>query len=305
MITQAPGKVMIAGEYSVLMGFPALVAAIDRVAICQFSEGPTLKFLSKTMGDFSLDQNSPLFLAVVTTFKKHALEPKIGEYYLDTSEFFDATGQKIGLGSSAAAVTALSRMILLQHEIEDQALLFERAHEAHRLFSGGVGSGADIAAAVYGSVLHYQKTKQAPFIDRLDLATLWRNISVIYTGKAQSTAPFVEEFIHFKGAKSLIDNFNTEQSKCVEELLANLDNLDVFIRVINQLFKLLDILGTSVGIDIVSKEHRLIASLAQSLGGAAKPSGAGGGDIAIACVPNAYRGEFRSLLEQSGFFTIE
>lgn len=305
MITQAPGKVMIAGEYSVLMGFPALVAAIDRVAICQFKEGPALNFFAKTSQEFSLLQNSPLFLAVLTTFKKHRLEPRIGEYFLDTSEFFDATGQKIGLGSSAAAATALSRMILLQHEIEDQDLLFARAHEAHRLFSGGVGSGADIAAAAYGGVLLYQQGIPSPRIINLNLATIWPKILVIHTGKAQSTAPFVEEFIHFKGAKSLIDNFNTEQSKCVEELLANLDKLDVFIRVINQLFKLLDILGTSVGIDIVSKEHRLIASLAQSLGGAAKPSGAGGGDIAIACVPNAYRGEFRSLLEQSGFFTIE
>jgi phosphomevalonate kinase len=305
MITQAPGKVMIAGEYSVLMGFPALVAAIDRVAICQFKEGPALNFFAKTSQEFSLLQNSPLFLAVLTTFKKHRLEPRIGEYFLDTSEFFDATGQKIGLGSSAAAATALSRMILLQHEIEDQALLFERAHEAHRLFSGGVGSGADIAAAVYGGMLLYQQGIPSPRIINLDRATIWPKILVIHTGKAQNTAHFVEKFLHFKGAKSLIDNFNAEQSKCVEELLANLDKLDVFIRVINQLFELLDILGTSVGIDIVSKEHRLIASLAQSLGGAAKPSGAGGGDIAIACVPNAYRGEFRSLLEQSGFFTIE
>ncbi len=302
MLSKAPGKVMIAGEYSVLSGFPAVVAAIDRVATCRFKTGATLKFFSKTTKEFS-EIESPLFLAVIITFKKYGLDAKIGNYHLDTSGFFDESGQKMGLGSSAAAITALSHMILLQHGIADQEMLFQRAFEAHRLFSASLGSGADIAASVYGSI-SYQPSKDSPLIKRLDLSILWPDIMVIHTRKAQSTSPFVEKFLSSQGQKSAIDNFNAAQSACVERLVANLNNIDVFSRSLNELYDLLKSLGKTIAIDIVSEEHRLIAKIARSLQGAAKPSGAGGGDIAIAYVPRDVREEFRRLLERHNFSIV-
>ena len=44
----------------------------------------------------------------------------------------------------------------------------------------------------------------------------------------------------------------------------------------------MDRLGIAAGVQIVTKEHRCAMTLAEEIGGAAKPSGAGGGDIAVA-----------------------
>ena len=60
-------------------------------------------------------------------------------------------------------------------------------------------------------------------------------------------------------------------------------------------------MGRSAGIDIVSAPHAQIAKLAETHGGAAKPSGAGGGDIAVALVPDDTRAQFVAGIAAAGF----
>ena len=72
-----------------------------------------------------------------------------------------ANAHKTGLGSSAALVTAFTAAVLVHHlpglslqAAESKAKLHNLAQAAHCAAQGKVGSGFDVAAAVYGSCLY-------------------------------------------------------------------------------------------------------------------------------------------------------
>ena len=61
-------------------------------------------------------------------------------------------------------------------------------------------------------------------------------------------------------------------------------------------------LGASAGAPIVTAELDRVAQIARSCGGGAKPSGAGGGDVALAFFSDAERGaRFETACEEAGF----
>ncbi|MCA9508044.1 MAG: hypothetical protein KC505_06475 [Myxococcales bacterium] len=304
MLSQAPGKIMIAGEYSVLLGYPALVSAIDRYALCHFKKDHTTRLLSKTTKNFIEVKESDLFKAVTHTLKENNFLIPRGTYSLDTSSFFDGE-QKIGFGSSAAAVVALSKNILLQNNIDDESKLLRLSHQAHKIFSGGVGSGADCAASVYEQTILYQLSSNQPHVKKLNFSSIWHDLKIIHTGKAQSTSPFVKKFLDINPSDEAIINFCNQSTKIIQSLLKNCYEPDKVINAFTQLFTLLDQLGQFVGIDIISKEHREIHRLAQLCNGSAKPSGAGGGDIAIAVIPQDQHHYFKKLLAQNNFSLLD
>ena len=89
----APGKLLIAGEYAVLEGAPALVAAINRRARAEM----------RASGEARTEPVSPLHLAIGGTLGSDTSE--LERLHLDTRALF--LGQrKLGLGSSAAACVA-------------------------------------------------------------------------------------------------------------------------------------------------------------------------------------------------------
>jgi phosphomevalonate kinase len=64
-------------------------------------------------------------------------------------------------------------------------------------------------------------------------------------------------------------------------------------------------LGEAIGVDIVTNEHRDIAAEAGRCGVAYKVSGAGGGDLGLACAADPQRLEaFRTSLANRGFRVI-
>src|SRR5258708_4450324 len=88
MKAAAPGKLVITGAYAVLEGAPAIVCAVDRYAYAEDRDGPTIA-----------DGDRPWRSTREVTA---ALDPAPAT---DTSALEDA-GQKLGLGSSAAALVA-------------------------------------------------------------------------------------------------------------------------------------------------------------------------------------------------------
>lgn len=287
----SPGKIMIAGEYSVLSGQPALVKAINRYASCRFEAHTTTRFFSKTSADF-IEECSTLVDAVQTVCQEQHIEIPTGHYFLDSSAFFEK-GKKIGLGSSAAVITAFIKTILAQHGDVQVEKLFLLSDKSHRLFNGGVGSGADIATAVYGGLLIYQRDPL--LMQRLPCS--FDDLLVISTGKPQKSSAFVKKFL--ENQSSFKDIFAKESSKIISTIIAQHHDEHCMVNAFEQLANLLDELGQTIGCDIVSKEHRAIMNIAASCGGTAKPSGAGGGDIAIAVVPKERRDEFCTILAQS------
>jgi mevalonate kinase len=159
-LVTAPGKLIVLGEYAVLDGFPAVVAAVNRRASGQFVPGR--------------EPESQL-VDVAVRSAKDALGPNRtalprGSVLVDTAAF-SLNGTKMGIGSSAAtaAVTVGAVLEMAGLSVADSTdLIFDVASSAHRAAQGGLGSGADVAAAVYGGLLHYTRpTNSAATIRRL------------------------------------------------------------------------------------------------------------------------------------------
>src|SRR5207244_1007264 len=75
---------------------------------------------------------------------------------VDTRTFL-ADGEKLGLGRSAATVTAAVAAFLAGVGRHDRGEILEAALAAHALFQDGRGSGADVAAATRGGVLEFRR----------------------------------------------------------------------------------------------------------------------------------------------------
>lgn len=301
--TKVPGKVMLGGEYSVLFGGIAIVAAIDRFATCSYTVGTSLDFKAITHGP-EHNQHHPLFQAVIAACHHAKIEPAPGLYSLDTRPFYDGT-RKIGLGSSAAAVTALVKMIMMmQKHLPDQQALFLTALKAHALFSGGLGSGADVAACVYEGLISFQQHQKHPIVVPHKNA-LCDKLIFIDTKRAQNTRPFVQQVMSLaQQDPAYIDIFSTQSSFLCKRIITINNGLSLMIDSIEQLYSLLHDLGKKAGIDIISAEHRVIHDIARHHGGSAKPSGAGGGDIAMALVPQAHQEACINAITQAGFTVL-
>ena len=94
-VVVAPGKIFLIGEYAVLDGAPAVVAAVSRAAVGQFVPG--------------FEASSPFVAeavqAALAGIGDHASALPVGSVMVDSSAL-SMNGKKLGLGSSAAVVTA-------------------------------------------------------------------------------------------------------------------------------------------------------------------------------------------------------
>jgi phosphomevalonate kinase len=210
---------------------------------------------------------------------------------VDTSAF-RRKGRKLGLGSSAAAaVAACGAWLASQGERLDQNLdvVARLSHAGHRLAQGGRGSGVDVAASVHGGVLRFQKGEP---VASVDLPILF--LAVVDTGASASTSQLlsaVEELrrhapaLHEEHMQGLVRS----ASEFVEALAAQ--DPAAAIQLADDYGRRMAALGESCGCSIVTPILHLIASAARAAGGAAKPSGAGGGDLAVAFFSQAAQQE--------------
>src|SRR5882757_7134213 len=168
MIASAPGKLILTGEYAVLDGAPAIVVAVDRRAIARRHAGPR--------------GSSPFLLAVADEIaaRRGASDPAAHaalEISVDSTAFYDTVSgprlpaavaaelaterTKLGLGSSAAVTVAATALAL---GTADRHAVLEIAQAAHARAQGprgARGSGADIAASVYGGTIVFSRPDPA------------------------------------------------------------------------------------------------------------------------------------------------
>lgn len=193
-IASAPGKVVIAGEYAVLHGAPAISMAVDRRSRVTVSPGSESTSSLETLGyrdgrrwfrqsggavDW-LENASPgggleLFEAVLAETHCKASGPM--DYLIDSSAFADRdTGLKYGFGSSAAVAVALTAACLGPGDNRISTL----AGRAHRRFQQGSGSGIDIATSVHGGVIRFQRGAEVEAMSwpqGLEARILWSGAS--------------------------------------------------------------------------------------------------------------------------------
>jgi phosphomevalonate kinase len=300
----APGKVFLAGEYAVLAGHTAVVAAVNRRARGRFVA--------------HAEPSTPLIAEALRAVREHlaplGIETPAGAPLIDSSALSDhgqsagrgavdgqlgergpatgGLGHKLGIGSSAAA-SAVAVGALLEaagrDATADRPLTFTLAERAHRAAQGGRGSGGDVAAAVFGGVISFQRPADAAPVIR-PLAPAPGELVLFSAGPPRATVEGI------RAAEALAGR-NPDRYHCLmREIGAAADGLarawqaadrPAIVQAIRQSGLALDALGRNAELSIWTEPVRAAAALAQELGGAAKPSGAGGGDVGLAFFADA------------------
>src|SRR5262249_4709158 len=93
----------------------------------------------------------------VATAWAPTLAGRQAEVRVDARSFL-VDGRKLGIGRSAASVTATVAAFLAAAGHEAPAEIFEAAVAAHALFQEGRGSGADVAAVAHGGVIEFRRS---------------------------------------------------------------------------------------------------------------------------------------------------
>lgn len=292
-VVSAPGKMMISGEYAVLAGAEAIVAAVDRRAYAR----------AATPGA----QPAPAEARAAFALVERALGPVGFEPMVDVSEL-RAKDAKLGLGSSAAAAAAASALALLSHgqDITTEAAkrrIFDVAWRGHQQIAP-IGSGADVAASVYGGFLRFVRREEQAQIAPLAWPPGLR-MHVVWTGQEARTSTFLERVAALAVAEphrheSLMLRLKDEAARFVRAV--ELGDTKAILASTDAYGRAMGALGDAAGIPIVNDTLRHVAELAARAGGAAKPSGAGGGDVALAMFPDDTAEErFRAMCYECNF----
>lgn len=153
----APGSFMLLGEYAVLYGKPALLCAVDkRISVTLTPRlDKKIEIYSSTHGCFSTSitqiQIEKPFQFVLGALKQYCNQLKQGcDIHIET-EFSD----KVGLGSSAAVTVATLAALATWLDKDVSPITLVRHGRQVVRDVQGVGSGADIAASVYGGIISY------------------------------------------------------------------------------------------------------------------------------------------------------
>jgi phosphomevalonate kinase len=222
---------------------------------------------------------------------------------LVNTDDFQQGNQKIGLGSSAATAVATVGALFESAGVsveENRTKLFNIADAAHRAAQGGIGSGADVAAAVHGGFIRVERQPTgAPLVEPLAPPS-GLHLVVFWTGQAVSTANMIQGVQKFArrdpaAYRQMIDNLREIAERFVSELRAG--SATGAVAAAGRYGRRLAVLGAAASVPIVTDAFTRASELAKELGGIAKPSGAGGGDIGVAmfATPEAARLFARAL----------
>ena len=153
----APGKLMLIGEHAVLCGRRCIVCAVDqRIQITVRPRRDDKISIDSVLGRYQTDLNRPhideTFRFITTTIDQHKEFLNFG-FDLTIESDFDAT---FGLGSSSAVTAAMTTAIFHMAGLElEQIKIFDHSLTTVRTVQGS-GSGADLAASVFGGMLLYR-----------------------------------------------------------------------------------------------------------------------------------------------------
>lgn len=273
----APGKALLCGEYAVLEGAPAVVSAVDRRVFVSWS-----------------DQTLPMPPEVATTLELARREcgHVPGSLTLDVSAL-QHDQIKLGLGSSAAAAAATAAAVFASHghDLDDpvsKRRIFDCATRGHASVAPR-GSGVDVAASSFGGFVRFVRAGNQSDVVSLECPSQLR-IRLIWTGRPARTSQLLAE----------LGRLRDRDSGQYEMRLARLGELcsafaaafeaglaqEVVLHAASYGEAMRE-LGDAAGAPIVDARLQRVADLAARFSGAAKPSGAGGGDVAVAFFTDA------------------
>lgn len=324
---KVPGKLLIAGEYAVLESRQkAVVASVNRYVTAYIEPSAQNELSLPQLGledirwnvndgriefsewdsRLSFIQNS---ISTVSQFLNEKSVEALPFRLQVESELDDSiSGKKYGLGSSAAITTAVVSAILSLHNsllsTTTNDDIFKLSAIAH-VKTQGNGSGADIAAAVYGGWLEYSAFSAKWLLSQLKhkvritdmIEKPWPNLfirhlippSSLYllvgwTKESAATSTMIKMVENFRDS-----NFELYSRFLKESSIATLKLIDSFkandtTGAINALMKnrkALKNLSENAHVNIETEKLKSLCDIAEAFG-SGKSSGAGGGDCGIA-----------------------
>lgn len=277
MVVEAPGKVVVLGEYAVVDGAPAVVRAVDRGVRCTTTPSSTRTWQTPTDDDRFVAQA----LARVDAPPAH--------YAFSDWRPVEAS-EKVGLGGSAAAtVAAVVAAWRLAGRSFTADEVFAVAFGVHHAVQGG-GSGIDVAASAHGGWLRFES-------GRAQSVAAAPPSAIVYSGRSASTGPRVRQYLALPEA---------ERQAFVEASRACVDRFaHAPVATMADAARLLREMADRAGIAYWTEGIERLVQLATDLGGAAKPSGAGGGDIVVAVFDDpTVRDDYETAAREQGFLPI-
>lgn len=303
----APGKLMLFGDHAVVHGKPCIVTSVEHrvsVALEKRSDNkivlnaPDVGFQNYIVSIDSLDKPHPKEVKFVLTaisnffdrYKiKSGLEIKTG------SEF----SAKVGLGSSSAVTVSTIKGLAELFEIEmTNKELFDLSYKTI-LDIQEVGSGFDVAAAIYGGTLYF--VTGGKIIEPLEIEDI--PLLIGYTGIKADTATLVKMVSKkLKKEPQKINKIFNKSREIVNSAKVEMENSDW--KRVGELMNLNQDLLRKLGVSSKELENLIAASLDSGAYGA-KLSGAGGGDCMIAITSMVSQDDVKEAIEKAGGKIVE
>jgi phosphomevalonate kinase len=310
----APGKLVALGEYAVLDGAPAIVLAVDRrvtVALGQSADGAcVLETRAPEPVTARFPPGGKSGAGLVDLVTAQVAPPLAWHGVVDSSALF-AGAAKLGLGSSAAVLCAFAGAFAAfarQHGRTCPPPTLPALVELHRAFQGGRGSGLDVAASFTGGAIRFQSSPGgAPQVGSVLLPNSV-GFAGVFPGQSASTPALVAHYRAWRAAEPRrAEGVLARLTTLAEAGCAAASGNDAagWLAAFAAYGQGLADLGDEIGVPIVTAEHRQIGQEAERFGVAYKVSGAGGGDLGLACAADAAAlAAFTHSIEDRGFRVI-
>jgi phosphomevalonate kinase len=310
----APGKAFLFGDLAALLGARGAVAALDRRV--------SVAVAARMSGDWEIrTQPGPAHAPVVGgaqagggAWRSAGGHGAAREARLDCAlamlvesdvrALAAADGTPLGLGSSAASCLALCRAMAPQWP-DSQVVMVAIA--AHRSFQGGVGSGYDVIAGLFGGIVvvrplgggyPFQVSKVAAPRDLVLVLCRWQTpvataaVAAKVLASAQSNAK----------ARGLLEEM-ARLSDAAGDSLIQADS-GAIVTLTRAYASLQRRLGEAVALPLVPAAMTRLDEELRTFGAACKPSGAGA-DLTLIWCPVEHMGFLKLSLDRHGLTRLD
>lgn len=295
----APGKAFLCGEYAVLSGAPAIIAAVNKRVVARWT--------GRRPGEAALPLEARATLDVAR--ERFGQAPQ--HLSIDTRRLFNGA-KKLGLGSSAAVAVASAAAVaaLRGHDVAERDVrdtVFSIASRGHSAVAPE-GSGADVAAATYGGYVCFQKQHDGPLVQQIEPPSALTCL-LIWTGEPARTSDLLARVSRLAALEpKLHDRCMSALHRHASEFAEAFQSGDGrgIVRHAREYGACMSALGEAADAPIMNDKLGRIAQWATWHGGAAKPCGAGGGDLAVAFfLDRGASDDFAAACETDGLAQVQ
>jgi len=277
------------GEHAVLHNHPALVFAIDkRITVTLMPRQDTQIIIQSNLGRYQTDLSKLSDITVEKPFHfvletilyfHHSLKAGLPSgFVLSLEADFE---ENIGFGSSAAVTVSVVAVFSrwMKVVLDDEMHIFEVAKTIIKKTQGGVGSGADVAASIFGGLIAYQ-------IEPFSIQKINHRppIVVIYSGSKTPT-PEVIKYVEKNRREhpEIYDSLYSILKTCVQQTIELLksDSNEMNWKKIGEIMAYHQQIMTNMKLTTPSLQHSLDFLNQEPKIWGAKISGSGLGDSVI------------------------